>query len=101
MPSTRAEVNHKIKISLSQNVQSAIPTDIRVGQTVQYSSDDGEVRIRYTKDWPFDGEKHDIKSGEVLTLQKPGDFKFQCFITPQGKSEIGWKNSGGEIKPRT
>jgi hypothetical protein len=85
---------------------------MKAGQTVQFSSTDGQIKIQFPGEWPFEGKKHDIigsavdEPGQVSTTEVltavAGDLptKFKCFIKPAGApTYLDWKY-GGEIKPR-
>ena len=79
---------------------AAVPADMKVGQTVSFSSTAGEVEIDFQNGWPFDGSKHPIHSGEVLTVKKGGDYKFACKIKKPGETTYAASYYGGEMKPR-
>jgi hypothetical protein len=74
--------------------------EMKAGETVQFSSKDGDVKIRFTDEWPFEGAKHEIDSSEILTLKKGPGAKFQCQIKPRGEKDFLPAYSGGETQPR-
>ena len=103
-------VKHGIDVIAGKEVVT--PAILKSGETVQFSSTDGQIKIQFDGEWPFEGTKHDIigsevdqpgelSTSEILTLvagEKPT--KFQCFIKPAGAPNfLNWKY-GGEIKPR-
>jgi hypothetical protein len=71
-----------------------LPAFMKVGETVHYKSDDGEVTIEFHENGsPYlnaDGsEKTEVSSNEPPTeLKKRGNFTCHCFITPP---RIGWR----------
>lgn len=100
-------VHHEIRIRLvdGRHATPDIPPAMEVGETVRYTSWDGEFRIFFPDKTPFgdaDAEIHEIKTGETFRLEREGQFFCECFITPFGSSnEIGWDpvaspQSGGE-----
>jgi hypothetical protein len=110
MLTTTTTADHTIPIHVG--VEVVTPDAMKAGETVQFSSTDGEIKIHFPGEWPFQGDKHDILgsqvdpgqalyTSEILTLKK-GDTatRFQCFIKPPGATEFhDWKY-GGEVKPR-
>lgn len=80
--------------------EAAVPADLKVGQTVSFSSTAGEVEIDFQNGWPFEGKKHPIHSSEVLTVKKEGDYKFACKIKPPGEAKYAESYYGGEMKPK-
>jgi hypothetical protein len=87
-----------------------IPKSMATGETVHYSSADGDVRIEFFDDnnlpslspflEPNGSVKTVITSKEPpIKLSKQGNFFCHCFITPPGKAPIGWRRgdplSGG------
>jgi hypothetical protein len=101
---------HQIKITLRGNL--ALPPDplpfMRVGETVRYFSDEGEVRIEFPERSPFRTDNQtntSIPGGIVVTLlSESGDagFPCRCHITPPNGQEVGWapnaEASGGVHK---
>ncbi len=84
-----------------QHAVPNIPTVMKFGETVHYSSPDGEVTIEFRDDNnlpsrspflnPNGSEKTEISSNEPpIKLSKTGQFFCHCFITPHGKARIGW-----------
>jgi hypothetical protein len=85
------KADHEIPVTLQNGyVVSKAPANMKVGQTVHYTSDDGEVTIEFRDNGsPFlddkGREKLVITSKEPpIELSKDGDFTYRCFIT------IGW-----------
>ncbi len=80
--------------------QDAAPEIFKVGQTVQYTSPHGKVRIAFPGRSPY--PTNEVSDSALHTLMRAGKFKFHCYITPTGSSvEIGWNkktnpNAGGE-----
>jgi hypothetical protein len=103
------KADHEIRITLqgSDAVPSPIPT-MAVGETVVYTSDDGEVRIQFPDRSPFRADNvigTSVPGAVILTLLSPsGDHTLEgrCFITPKGGEEVGWtpnnRLSGGDHK---
>src|SRR5258705_4613121 len=92
-----ATAHHEILVTLQKGGPVPnIPPSMKVGETVHYKSDDGEVTIEFHKDGsPFlnlDGsEKNEVTSHEPpVKLNKAGKVTCRCFITPPGGSPIGW-----------
>ena len=96
--------HHDITINLQNG--HAVPAlsaagDLRVGDTVRYSSPDGTARVVFDENGsPFgDSRKDVIHDREIRILTKAGTFRCKCFI------EIGWTpehpQSGGDhdVKP--
>ncbi|SRR6266571_1846493 len=84
-------INHDIVVSL-QNGKDAVPSEVmEVGETISFSSPDGDVTVVYPKDWPFEGDPHEIKDSKPRKLKTEGIFPFRCFVTPPGADKpIGW-----------
>jgi hypothetical protein len=76
------------------------PEIFRVGETVQYKTLAGKLRIVFPHASPY--PVHEVNDSEPHTLMEPGIFHFHCFVTPNGSTkEIGWDpiknpNAGGE-----
>jgi len=82
--------HHKINIRLNgDSVRAEKSEEIRVGDTVTYSSPDGKVRVVFPGASPYKvSEVHNMHDHLV---HHSGSFGFQCFITPHGQTqEIGW-----------
>jgi len=75
--------------------------EMKAGETVQFSSKDGDVKVQFTDEWPFEGTKHEIYSSEILTLKNGPKAKFQCQIKPRGMKDFLPAYYGGETQPRT
>ena len=83
--------HHNIRIRRVGN--DAVPPQpmptMRVGDTVEYSSDDGTVRIEFTNGSPF--QEAAVGSGQIVTARSPGRFRCRCFINLEdGTGTIGW-----------
>jgi|SRR5947209_17939193 len=107
--SKAAKAVHEIHAKLvtdkdGQHAVPEIPALMKVGETVHYSSADGEVTIEFRDDNnlpslspflnPNGSEKIEISSNEPpLILSKSGTFTCRCFITPPGRNAaaIGWR----------
>jgi hypothetical protein len=101
--------NHEIHAKLvtdkhGQHAVPDIPKSMAVGDTVHYSSADGEVRIEFFDEKgspslspflePNGSVKTVITSKEPpIKLSKAGNFFCHCFITPPGRdaAAIGWR----------
>ena len=79
-----------------------IPKSMLKGETVHYSSPDGDVRIEFFDEKgspslspflePNGSVKTVITSAESpIKLSEKGNFFCHCFITPPGKAPIGWR----------
>jgi hypothetical protein len=102
------KADHEIHAKLEQDkngqqhaVLPDMPKSMAKGQTVHYSSADGDVRIEFFDDnnlpslspflEPNGSVKTVITSAEPpIKLSKSGEFFCHCFITPPGKARIGW-----------
>jgi len=93
--------HYEIKIHLVGGVSvkaDASPT-LRSGDTVRYMCNEGEARVVFPKGSPYAVSKvHDTHNH---TVKKPGHFRYECYVTPTGKTqEIGYNpndpKSGGE-----
>jgi hypothetical protein len=115
-----AKAHHEIHAKLvtdkdGQHAVPDIPKNMEVGDTVHYSSPDGEVRIEFFGHKnlpplsPFLEPNGSVKT--VITSKEPpiklsekGEFFCHCFITPPGKDPIGWRSndplSGGNHEVR-
>ena len=103
-------VTHSIDVIAGKEVLT--PAVIKAGETVQFSSTDGQIKIQFPGEWPFEGDKHDILGSEVNQPGEPsttetltlvsGDLptKFKCLIKPLGAPDFLDWNYGGEMKPR-
>src|SRR5215470_3222910 len=74
---------------------------MKAGETVQFSSKDGDVKVTYTDGWPFQGPEHEIDGSEILTLKDGPKARFQCRIKPRGTQHFLSAYYGGENQPRT
>jgi hypothetical protein len=99
--------DHEITIRLTDggHAKPDIPAAMKVGETVRYTSSDGDLRIVFPNGSPFGDTGTDIaeiRGERTLTLQREGVFLCRCFITPSGSiQEVGWDpvaspQSGGE-----
>jgi len=73
---------------------------MKAGETVQFASKDGDVQIKYTDGWPFQGPEHEIDGSEILTLKDGPKARFQCRIKPRGTQHFLSAYYGGETTPR-
>ena len=91
--------HHEINITLKGD--SAVPPDpipfMKVGDTVRYTSDGGEVRIKFPDRSPYRVDtvtQTDVPGAVILTLVSANDtdgFLGYCYIKPHGQSkEVGW-----------
>jgi hypothetical protein len=106
MPEPTTEVvnfmpNHyELKIHLVKGKVRADKSPIlRIGDTVRYSSPDGNARVFFPSGSPYAVSK--ISDTHHHTVKKSGKFEYQCFITPPGEmAELGWSpkspKAGGE-----
>ncbi|SRR5258705_3591006 len=100
--------NHEIHAKLvtdkdGQHAVLDIPKSMLKGETVHYSSPDGDVRIEFFDEKgspslspflePNGSVKTVITSAEPpIELSKRGKFVCHCFITPTGRNAaIGWR----------
>jgi hypothetical protein len=108
---------HEIEVRIVGN--NAIPSpqiddiEMKVGETVRYSSLDGEVKIVFPERSPFRNDDltgTEIPGAVILTLQQGEQtsalpFRCRCFVTPKGGPPVGWTSdpskSGGDhhVKP--
>jgi hypothetical protein len=103
--------DHEIfaKLVTDQSGQHAVPVlpaFMKVGETVHYGSDAGEVTIEFSENGsPFLDINGNVKTvitskESPIKLSKKGNFTCRCFITPPGATAaIGWRlddpSSGG------
>ena len=83
-----------------------LPGVILVGDTVSYTSDEGDVTIEF--ELPFSNVKDVIREGEVRLMIRAGNFICKCYLrNPDGTLIAGWSpqtpKAGGEhdVRPRT
>jgi hypothetical protein len=102
--------NHEIEIGLKGN--DVLPLnplpEMRVGDTVRFSSALGEVRIVFPESSPFrDDQVHmtEVPGSTMVTVlreSKGAGLKFGCIITLPDKSTIGWSpsnpGSGADVR---
>jgi len=86
-----ATIHHEIKIRRVGN--DAVPLQpmptMHPGETVRYSSDDGNVTVKFPGASPF--AQTVIGAGQIVTVQDVvGHFLCQCFITLQDGRTVGW-----------
>ena len=91
--------HHEIPVILEEGVPvPQIPALIRVGDTVRYTSVDGEVRIVF--ELPFSTVKDVILEGETRVMTREGTFFCKCFLTLPSGTSFGWSpetpKAGGE-----
>lgn len=107
--------NLEIEINLVNSTDAVprnIPKEMHRGDTVHYSSPDGEVMILFPLQSPFRTDHamatfvFDSEVSTVRQLSPEPGFPCRCFIKPKtGKDFIGWKKdpskSGGNhvVKP--
>jgi hypothetical protein len=97
-------MHHNIKIKLV--AKPVMPPEMKVGDTVSFSSSHGKFRVEIEHGSPFDDpttmKLSDTKRRKLL---KEGTFFCKCFVKPKGMPEIGWSKddpeSGGlcAVKP--
>ena len=75
-------------------VANPVVLDVTVADTLTVSCPNGKSRVVFDP-WPFDGLKHDVADGELVTFRNLGPFTFLCHITPPGMPEVGYQGSGG------
>jgi hypothetical protein len=104
MPTKHQVVARLVTDAQGQHAVPAIPVVMTVGDTVDYSSPDGSVRIEFDTSSPYldaaGKDKMNVTAADSpIQLDKPGEFFCHCFITPPGKTEVGWglnsPSSGG------
>ena len=90
--------HHEVKIEAVGGFAVATPKtlDAIPGDTVQFGTSQDKFRVVF-EPWPFNGAKHQITTGELLTFDKEGPFEFYCYVTPKGKDveAIYRKGDGG------
>jgi hypothetical protein len=106
------KADHEIEVKIVG--KGAVPSqpidriEMKVGQTVRYSSPDGTVKIVFPFRSPFRNDDltgTEIPGSVILTLQQaeqlnvPSDFLCRCFIT-NSAGTFGWSSespdSGGD-----
>ena len=95
---TTIKADHTVHVHPDE--AATVPADLKVGQTVSFSSTAGEVEIDFQNEWPFEGNKHPIHNSDVLMVKKAGDYKFTCKIKRPGEPDYAKAYYGGEMKPR-
>lgn len=108
--SSQATPTHEIKVRLqgTEAVPDPIP-EMKIGETVRYVSDDGEVEIAFPGRSPFsrnDELNSRVRGGVILELVNESTglpnnaFVCRCFLTLPDRQVVGWKSdpsiSGGE-----
>ncbi len=89
----------KIHLVGGVSVKSDKSPILHIGDTVRYICKEGAARVVFPEGSPFAVSKvHDTHNH---TVKKPGYFRYECFITPTGKTkEISYNpndpKSGGE-----
>jgi hypothetical protein len=115
------KADHEIEVRVVGD--DAVPSidiskiEMHVGETVRYSSPDGEVKILFPFRSPFRSDDltgTEIPGSVILTLRQPErstvppglpDFLCRCFITNSAGVTVGWRKdpskSGGDhhVKP--
>ncbi len=93
--------HHEIPVILEDGLpvpQIPAPGTIRVGDTVSYTSEDGDVTIEF--ELPFSDIKDVIREGETRLMTRAGRFTCKCFLTLPSGATIGWTperpKAGGE-----
>jgi hypothetical protein len=74
--------------------------EMNPGETVQFSSKEGNVKVVCTEGWPFEEPEHEISDSEILTLKSGPLAKFECYIKPWGAPTFLGPYSGTEVRPR-
>ena len=98
-------VENDLVVPMPYETVDGAPEIFKVGQTVQYFSPNGKVRIAFVCDSPYPVKE--VCDSEPHTLLEDGKFQFHCFVTPDGSTvEIGWHPvtnplAGGEHDVRT
>jgi len=100
--------DYKILIQLVNNTHAVPITVMSIGKTVEFTCNDGDLRIEIPGNWPFKEPKpqqlvatqpqpvgtKQLVSTQPLTLNTPGQFEFRCFIKPtdgpNAGKEVGW-----------
>lgn len=93
--------SYEIKIHLVRgtSVKADKSPILHIGDTVRYSSNEGEARVYFPSGSPYAVSR--VKDTHNHTVKKSGYFRYECFITPTGKTkEISYNpndpKSGGE-----
>ena len=83
--------HHEIPVILIDGLpipQIPAPGTLHVGDTVRYTSVDGEVRIEF--ELPFSDVNDVIRGGEIRLMTRAGNFFCKCFLVLPSGTEIGW-----------
>jgi hypothetical protein len=107
------KADHEIEVKIVGD--GAVPSqpidkiEMKVGETVRYSSPDGDVKIVFPFRSPFRNDDltgTDVPGSVILPLKQaerpnvPSDFLCRCFITTPRGVTVGWKkdpsDSGGD-----
>jgi hypothetical protein len=89
-----AATHHRIKIEHKDD--AAIPPqpmpDLNIGDTVQYFSPAGAVKIQFRENGsPY--QESEVADGQTVTVTNKGSFRARCFITLKDTGAIvGWKS---------
>ena len=98
--------HHEIPVVIQEGIpvpQIASAGSIFVGDTVSYTSEDGEVTIEF--ELPFSNVTDVIREGETRQMTRAGNFFCKCYLRLPSGSQIGWSpdrpKAGGEheVKP--
>lgn len=106
-------VTHDFVIKLVDNVH-ALPTPLfssqsmAVGDSVRFTCPDGSARVEIAQGTSFGPTVLSITDSNPHILATDGPFRWRCFVTPHGGTEVGWDpvkspQSGGDgqvVPPR-
>ena len=97
-------VKHTVDLGLDKQGKNVTATpnyfkdgELWKGERFQIKSDKGEFRVKFDP-WPFmeTREENTVCKEEELTLERSGEFKFYCYLTPTGETrERGYGKNGG------
>jgi len=87
--------HHDVKLKYQGSDVSVLnlPETVNKNDTIQFSSDEGTVRIVFVS--PFDQDMIEVADKEIRELTVGGIFHFRCFLRPSsGGPEIKSKSGG-------
>jgi len=98
--------NHEIRVELQggkMKTHGLTAADLKLGDTVNCSSEDGEVEIYFdVNGTPFRNQngspKTEIDNNDPpLELKAKGSFTGRCYIIPPAGAPIGYDAAGGDM----
>jgi hypothetical protein len=108
MPTTATKLPLEIEIKLvnGKDVIPTLPDDMRVGQSVHYSSKAGDFEIEFPPsggvtpfsagDASFTVQGTRAEGSPILVLQNAGEFTCRCSLKLPNGDRLGWPMAGDQ-----